>query len=126
MKRPGIFLLVALFPLVPLAAQSSGAVITLQESLDAALAKGDDTRILQGSLDVARAQHALNVSRNSFTLSGSAGYNVSTTYGAAIAGRPSASAGGTSPVGGQAGLALAGPLTSVSVSAYPWIPPTGP
>jgi outer membrane protein TolC len=127
MKRPVIFFLAALLPLLHLAAQGAAPVITLQQGIDAALTNGDDNKVLQGNLDIARAQHALNVSRNSFTLAGSGGYNVSTTYGssALLANKPIASAGGTSPLGGVAGLTLAGPLTAVSVSAYPWIPPTG-
>ena len=119
--------LVALFPLLPLHAQSTSPVMALQQSIDAALANGDDNKVLQGNLDVARAQHALNVSRNSFTLSGSGGYNFSTNYGPPnyLSSKPFASAGGTSPLGPVAGLTLAGPLTSVNLSAYPWIAPAG-
>jgi outer membrane protein len=127
MKTPALVLLMALLPLLSLAAQAAAPAITVQQSIDAALANGDDNKVLQGGLEAARAQHALNVSKNAFTLSGSAGYNVGTPYGstAVLAGKPIASAGGASPQGGVAGLTLAGPLTAVSVSAYPWIPPAG-
>ncbi len=125
MKRPVILLLAGLLPLLPLAAQGAVPVITLQQSIDAALANGDDNKVLQGNLDAARAQHALNVSKNSFTLGGSAGYVVAAPYGQYSSSLPIASAGGSSPQGGVAGVSLAGPLTSVNLSAYPWIPPVG-
>ena len=45
--------------------------------MDAALANGDNWKILQGNLAVTRAGHAENVSKNSLGLSASAsaGYN---------------------------------------------------
>ena len=54
------------------------AVVTLSQSIDEALANGDDNRLLKANLDLARAQHAENVSRNSWGLGASAGagYNL--------------------------------------------------
>ncbi len=124
MKRPVIFLLAALCTPFPLVAQSAAPVITLQQSIDAALANGDDNKVLQGNLDVARAQHALDISRNSLTLSGVGGYIAGTTYdnAAFLANKSLASVGPTTPLGPLAGLTLAGPLTAVNLSGYPWIP----
>jgi outer membrane protein len=101
-------------------------VITLSQTIDAAMAGGDDVKLLKVNLAVARAQHAGNVSRNSLTLggSGAAGFNypggdtkVLSSYSQAL------SAGATSVQGAQLGVGVSGPLTSVAVSASPWIPP---
>jgi outer membrane protein TolC len=131
MKRCAIVLLTALVPLVAGAAQDAAPLVDLQQSIDAALANGDDGRILQGNLDVARAQHALNVSKNSFTLAASAGYGQAWTFGepALLPGlrTASASAGSSAtPTNAQAGVTLAGPLTSISLSSSPYIPASPP
>ncbi|MCX7037729.1 MAG: TolC family protein [Spirochaetes bacterium] len=131
MKRFMIVLLAALVPLLAGTAQDSAPLITLQQSIDAALANGDDNKVLQGNLDVARAQHALNVSKNSFTLAGSAGYGQSWPFGdpTLVSGMRSAGASGGSsatPTSAQAGLTLAGPLTSIAVSSSPFIPASPP
>jgi hypothetical protein len=78
--------------IVLLAAQDAAPLVNLQQSIDAALANGDDSRILQENLDVARAQHALKVSKNSFTLAASAGYGQAWTFGEPIASVPVAAA----------------------------------
>ncbi len=131
MKGFVICLLAALVPLVAGTAQDSAPLITLQQSIDTALANGDDNKVLQGNLDVARAQHALNISKNSFTLAGSAGYGQSWTVGDAellSQLRSVVGSGGSSstPTSAQAGLTLAGPLTSVALSSSPYIPPSPP
>src|SRR5271169_2968891 len=79
MKRIVVLLAAMCLPIICAFSQQSLPVITLQQSIDAALAKGDSYRILAGNLAVARAQHAENVSKNSLALSGSlgAGYNYS-------------------------------------------------
>jgi outer membrane protein len=124
MKRAAMIFLVALSALPSASAQGTSPVITLSQSIDAALANGDENKILQRNLDVGRAQHALNVSRNSLSLTGAAGYGANWGFGDStlIDSRAvsSPSPGGTGPT---AGLALSGPLTTVSLAAAPWIPP---
>jgi outer membrane protein TolC len=116
----------ALIPLVSGAAQETAPVITLSQSLDAALANGDDAKILKANLAVGRAQHAESVSKNAFTLDGSAGagYNypagdpkVLSNYQTPLA------VNDVSAQGAQVGVGVNGPLTSVLVSASPFIPP---
>ncbi len=135
MKRFVSILAVMCLPLMCGFAQQSPPVITLQQSIDAALAKGDSYRILAGNLAVARAQHAENVSKNSLALSGSlaAGYNESlytnTTDSGNIAVLESRASNlessSVSAQGAAVGLGVAGPNTSVSVSATPLSPPIG-
>ena len=135
MKRIVMILAATCIPLVCAFSQESVPVITLQQSIDAALAKGDSYKILAGNLAVARAQHAENVSKNSMTLSGTlgAGYNYSfytnTTDPTNIAVLESrASSLESSTISAQeaaVGLGLAGPNTSVNVSATPLSPPIG-
>jgi outer membrane protein len=116
----------ALVPLLPAVAQETAPVITLSQSLDAALSNGDDAKLLKANLAVGRAQHAENVSKNAFTLGGSAGagYNypagdskVLSNYQTPLA------VNDVSAQGAQVGVGLNGPLTSVLVSASPYIPP---
>lgn len=80
--------------------------MTLSQSINEALANGDDNKILQGNLEAGRAQHALNVSKDSFSLAGSLGYVKSDTFGdaTALAGQSIPSSGVTFPAGPQAGL----------------------
>jgi hypothetical protein len=112
MKRPAIILLGALVPVLWGGAQASTPpVITLQQSIDAALASGLGNMILQGNLDVAQAQQALTVSKNSFSLSGSAGYGATDTFGDSLllATRGAGLTAGATQ-GPQAGLSLSSPL----------------
>jgi outer membrane protein TolC len=123
MKRALIVIVVALVPVLAGTAQQTSNVITLQQSIDAALANGDDLKVLMGNLDVARAQHALNISRNSFTLGGSAGYGGGWSFGnATLAQQSLSSALSAAQTGATFGVGLSGPLTTVSVSALPWNP----
>ena len=117
MKRMALIFVAFLVPLLGAAAQGASPVITLQQSIDAALANGDDNRILTGNLDVARAQHALNVSRNSLTLAASAGYGQTWDFGAAALQKAVGSA-SASPT---AGVTVAGPLTSVVLTSSPFV-----
>ncbi len=104
-------------------------MITLQQSLDAALSNGEAYRILMGNLSVVRAQHAENVSKNSLTLSGSvgAGYNAAIYDSTTLLSSKSTSLSSstTTPQIGTVGIDLASPLTSLSVSATPFSPPLG-
>ena len=124
-----MILLGVLVPLLHVVAQESLPVITLQQSIDSALANGDNYKILQGSLSVARAQHAENISKNSLSLAGSlgAGYNELLYNSASLLSSKSTSLGSstTSAQGGQVGLGVLGPLTSLSISASPFSPPYG-
>ena len=102
------------------------AVLTLQQSIDEALANGDDNRLLQANLELSRAQHEENLSRNSWGLSATAGagYNLpGGDRGVLDAKQSSLSAVTSSTQGAVVGLGAASPLTSVSVSASPWAPP---
>jgi outer membrane protein TolC len=126
MKMMAVVLWCALIPLVAGSAQDAVPVVTLSQSLDAALANGDDAKILKANLAVSRAQHAENVSRNSFTLGGSAGagYNYPAGDTKVLSSYQSALAVNDSSVqGAQLGVGVSGPLTSVQLSASPWIPP---
>jgi len=128
MKRIVAMLLATVVMTPSLFAQDALPMITLQQSLDAALANGDNWRILQGSLAATRAQHAENVSKNSFGLSASAaaGYNDAIYNNSSLLSSKSTSLGSASTTqGGAVGLDLASPLTSVSVSANPFSPPYG-
>ncbi len=108
---------------IPGTSAQAVTVVTLSQSIDSALAQGDDNKILQRNLEIARAQHALNVSKDSFTLGGSLGYNASTTFGTPGLSQGGAGSSLASPQGPQAGISVSGPLTSVSLSAAPWVPP---
>ncbi len=128
MKRLVTALLVIVAPALCVFAQESLPVITLQQILDAALANGDNYRILQGNLAVVRAQHAENISRNSLGLSASAsaGYNAALYDNGSLLSSKSTSLGATSATqGGAVGLGLAGPLTSVNLNVNPLSPPFG-
>ncbi len=120
MKRAGLVLLTLLMPLAGAAAQQAVPVMGLSQVIDAALANGDDNKILAGNLDVARAQHALNVARNALSLSANAGYGETLLYGDPTL---QSKIGGTS--GPAAGVTLAGPLTSVAVTASPYTMTSG-
>jgi outer membrane protein len=110
------------------AAAETPPVVTLQQGIDAALSQGDDNMILQGNLEAARAQHALNVSKNSFGLTASVGGQESWILGnTALQGNKILTSTALA-TGAQAGLTLNGPLTSISVtpSFIPANPPTSP
>ena len=107
----------------------SAPVRTLPQSIDEALANGDDNRLLRANLELARSQHAENVSRNSWGLGGSAGagYNLpGGDTGVLNAKQSSLSSITASTQGAQLGLSAASPLTSLSVTASPWAPPVLP
>ncbi|HTZ53357.1 MAG TPA: TolC family protein, partial [Spirochaetia bacterium] len=107
----------------------SAPVLTLPQSIDEALANGDDNRLLRANLELARSQHAENVSRNSWGLGGSAGagYNLpGGDTGVLNAKQSSLSSITASTQGAQLGLSAASPLTSLSVTASPWAPPVLP
>jgi outer membrane protein len=110
-------------------ASSPAPVITLQQTIDAALANGDNWKILRGTLAVTRAGYQENVSKNSLTLGGSAeaGYNYAFYNNGALALSRASSLGSqaASAQGGQVGVGVSGPLTSVNVTAAPFSPPIG-
>src|SRR5271157_1549933 len=111
MKKPlASFLLLLVIPLAAASAQDQPAALTLAQATDAALAQGADSRILQKNLDIGREQYRLNVSRNSFALSGSVGESASYGFGndTLLSGNSLSSGFGQTP---QAGLSLAGPQT---------------
>ncbi len=139
MKGISIVACAILLGILPVAAQEStpapaasappAPVLTLSQSIDAALANGDDYRLLQANLDLARSQHAENVSRNSWGLSGSAGagYNLPGGDSGVLAAKQSSLSSITSSTqGAVVGIAAASPQTSVSVTANPWAPPVQP
>lgn len=149
MKRAFMIVAASLLPILGLAAQAapqaaggaaasesaapsatSGApVVSLQQSIDEALANGDDNKILQANLDLGRSQHLENVSKNSWGLNGSAsaGYNVPGGDATVLSAKQSSLSSITSSTQGtQIGLGAVSPLTSVSVTASPWSPPVLP
>lgn len=112
------------------ASSAETKILTLSDALGAALSN-DDVKILQRSLDAARATHALNVSRNMPNLSGSAavlptyGLNDTTlakTSGASGVGLGQGFQGGLSFVQGQATSATSG--TRLGLSLTQNIPPS--
>ena len=122
--RTVLIVVVCLCPLLSAAAQEPVPVVTLEQSIDAAISNGDDIRILQRSLDASRAQHALNVSRNALSLAGSAGYGITSSFGNdLLISNKAVSSPLSAPSGATAGVALSGPLTSVSVNTVPYVPP---
>ena len=128
MKGLAVILLCAFIPVLAAAAQESAPLISLSQSIEAALAQGYDNRILQGNLEIGRAQHAENESKNGFALGGSVGLGYTDTSGdsAVLAAKGSALTSASGGVqGAQVGLGLNGPLTNASVSVAPWIPPIG-
>src|SRR5271169_5722474 len=120
MKKPLASFLLLLLPLAAASAQDQPATLTLAQATDAALAQGADSRILQKNLDIGREQYRLNVSRNSFALSGSVGESASYGFGNDIllSGNSLASGFSQTP---QAGLSLDGPQTSVGISVIPYM-----
>jgi outer membrane protein TolC len=109
-----------------LGAQQGGEVLTLDRAVAEALAQGDQQKILEGNLAVARAQNALTVARNSLTLAGSLGYGASTDLGntTVSTGAESGVLSGV-PQSAQLGLSLVGPLTVAQLSGSPYTPATG-
>jgi outer membrane protein len=102
-------------------AQEAGPVLTLQQCIDAALADGVDNRILQTQLEVNRLQFAATAAQNGYSLRATLGYSHDWNGGdAQLAGGSLSAATGSAPAGPQAGLTLSGPLTSLSLTAYPY------
>ena len=121
MKKPlASFLLLLLLPLSVASAQDQPATLTLAQATNAALAQGADSRILQKNLDIGREQYRLNVSKNSFSLSGSVGESASYGFGndTLLSGNSLSSGFSQTP---QAGLSLEGPQTSVGISVIPYM-----
>ncbi len=117
-----------LFPVLHGAAEAV-PVISLEQSLSAALADGDDNMLLQANLELGEAQHAENVSKNSWALSGSAGagYNLPGGSPGVLSAKQSTLSSITSSTqGAQLGVGLNSPLTSIAVSASPWSPVVTP
>ncbi len=102
-------------------ARADPPVLTLQQCIDSALSRGDDIRILQDTLAAGREQYAQAVSRNSMTLTGSAGYGYATDVLGDRILQPLLPTVPTTAA--QAGLTLGGPLTSAGVTASTNIPP---
>lgn len=102
-------------------AQEAGPVLALQQCIDAALADGVDNRLLQAQLGVSRLQFAATAAQNAYSLRATLGYSHDRTGGEAqLADGSLSSVTGSVPAGPQAGLALSGPLTSLSLNVYPY------
>ena len=106
---------------LPAAAQESPVFLTLAQCTETALAEGADNRILQRNLDIAREQHRLAISQNSYSLSGSAGATATYGFGESSMLSASSLASGLNEYP-QAGLAFANPMTSISLTTAPYIP----
>ncbi len=99
--------------------------VTLDGAIQAALAGGDDMRILQGTLEAARAQYAVDAAKDSATLSVSAGYGASHDISTPVSASDKALGNTLSSVAGpQAGIGVSTPLTSVNLTGYPYVPST--
>jgi outer membrane protein TolC len=108
---------------LPLSAQDQPRELTLDQCVQAALAAGLDNAILRDTLQVAREQYLQVVASDSFSMSGAVGYTQDTTPRGNLgptSNRVLFSAISTS--GAQASLDLGGPLTSLSLSASPYLP----
>jgi outer membrane protein TolC len=128
MKLFMVFSVLLVLPLAAGTAQDAVPTVKLDQAISEALANGDGNKILKGNLDAARAQYALNVSKDSFTLSGSLGYTKGHSFGdtTILADQTLPSSGVAAfPEGPQAGIGVAGPLTGVTLNAYPVLPITG-
>ncbi len=100
-------------------------VLSLSTCIEAALADGPDNKILQGNLDVATEQFEATEATNAVTVSGSLGYGDSGTFGDPTLYELHSSVTGSGAGnwdGPQAGLTVNGPLTSLSVTANPYMP----
>jgi outer membrane protein len=117
----------SLFLAIPAAAQENVPVVNLDQCIGAALSNGDDNRLLEYNLGVSRAQHALNVSKNSLSLSGALGYGQGfqlTDNQTLFNSRSFGIAAAASTIGAQATASLAGPLTTVNLYTAPYAPAT--
>ena len=115
-------------PLARAAAEDQAGPVTLAQCLDAALATGADAKVIQDTLDISRAQYRSSAAAASIGLTGALGYGTSWTFGdTALQGvRSTASSAGSGvSQGPQASVALASPLTAVSLLASPYNPPSG-
>ncbi len=129
MKRFAVGVLGLLLPILGAAAQAAAPVIDLPQCIGSALAGGPDNRILQAGLEVSRSQFAATVSQGAFSLRATLGYNGSWTLGEEQLVRGVGVSGGAGTAtlpGPQIGLALIGPLTSVNVTASPYVGSTDP
>jgi len=129
MKGIVLIALAGLLPVLSGMAQTSAPAVTLEQSIAAALANGDDNKLLQAILDLGKAQHAENVSKNSWALGGSAagGYNLPGGNSALLVAKESTLTNySTSAQGTLLGIGVNGPLTAATVSVSPWVPPVQP
>ncbi len=115
-----VLLAALLAPATLLCAQAQPPVLTLSQCVQTALAQGAQARILASNLEAARAENDLVTSRNSLSLNGSLGYAAATPPFGNTAPPQSFQSGSR---GAQAGLAVAGPLTSVDLNTAPYLPP---
>lgn len=109
-------------------------VITLQQALNAAIAHGPDIQVVRATLDVARAQHALDASKEGLSLAASGGYGAIDGLGTAYSDSSFSSykssfsslLGTTSSDVTQSltgGLALSGPTTKLGLALTQSVPP---
>jgi outer membrane protein TolC len=129
MKALVLIAIVGLLPALSGMAQDSAPAVTLEQSISAALANGDDNKLLQANLDLGKSQHLENVSKNSWSLGGSAaaGYNLPGGNAALLAAKGSTLTNySSSTQGALVGVGVNGPLTAASISVSPWVPPVEP
>jgi len=124
-----IVVLAGLFPALHGIAEGSVPALTLEKSISAALANGDDNMLLQASLALGKSQYGESVSLNSWGLSGSAGagYNLpGGNAGVLTAKQSSLTSISSSAQGAVIGIGLNSPQTSIAFNASPWSPPVQP
>jgi outer membrane protein len=84
MKRSVLLAFSCLAAISTYAEAASARVLSLQEAVDSALAGGDDMKIAMATLDTAKAQHALNLSKQGVSLAAAGSYAPTKGYGDAF------------------------------------------
>ena len=118
------YALAGLLLALPLSGLDQPRVLTLEQCVQAALANGLENGILRDTLQVARDQHLQVAAGGSFSMTGSLGYTLASSVlgdAALLAGK--AQAASLPAAGAQASLNLGGPLTSLSLTSAPYLPP---
>jgi outer membrane protein len=111
-------------------------VVRLQDAVDAAIASGDELRIVNGNLEAARAQNEVARSKGGLSLSGSGSYSLTDGFGGDLASGASASSlakllgssGATQNLQGSlslssGNLSSSNPFSKLSLSAAHSLPP---
>lgn len=107
----------------PKAAPEPAVVLTLPQVIEKALSRGNDVKILESNPAFSKAQHNLNVAKNSFALSGNLGYGQGFLSGDQTLSGARSSLFSGSQTGVETGLTFSNPMTSISLAAVPYTSP---